>query len=256
MGRTQQIDTEWFVSEYVQGGGQEKGLDIIEAWVYLVLSCNSLSNCSGAYQIPMKILTVITKLERNALEVILGRFEQEGRILYKNGWVVIANPTELNKQNNASMEESAQKMLKTAPDFVNEFINKYRKPTKIGKKEGEGGTPCPHGGTTVVPRSSNVVKSNVVKPQCNVINEFEEVKLVFQDEYAKAMRKQGKKATFLHINDFDEKDLKALYDKLPDKTELTRAWALYCQKLAGEWNENINLKRFLRDYSDVQQRLA
>lgn len=66
-------------------------LDPIEKLLFLYLLTNTSTDICGVYEIPLKKMAMDTGIEKGMLEVILKRFEDEGKVIYEGGWVGIKN---------------------------------------------------------------------------------------------------------------------------------------------------------------------
>ena len=246
---TNSFDSGFWNDPYVQGdedqGGNNRGLDITERYLYVFLHTNPLANIAGVYQIPLKILTTYSGLEKNALQVILKRFERDGKVLYREDWIVIKDRTMINKQDNPSIREGVKKILSNAPAFVREFL-------KNSEKEGEGvhkvGGASPHLNTNTNTNPHSIFNID--------INDFNAILAFFRETYYAATQKDHKKGKFLTIDKFQNEDLKNKWEQLPDKSEIVKAWKLYCDKLADDWGEYIDVKTFLNRYTKIQQKMA
>jgi hypothetical protein len=262
MGRMIQTDTEWWSSGYVQGDENNKGLDITERYLYKFFEESPLSTVAGIYILPMKTLTVLSGLEKNQIEMIVKRLENDFKILYREGWVVIPDRyISALQEGGPKVKIGAEKILNKAPNFVHEFIKKaFELKEKKEKREGEnvekGSIPYTKGINTLsIPTTQHTTTPHPIDLGVNYYNNinteiFSEILAFFEAEYT-----DKTKGLILTWAKFEKEDLEAIWQKLPDKREIVRAWRFYCVEYVREANEHIEVRRFITKYSKIQQRL-
>ena len=116
MGNKNTVDSDFWVDNYLSD------IDPLEKYLYLYFITNPHSNIAGAYQIPLKIISVETGIEKSAVEKMIHRFEITGKLIYKEGWVCLKNRNKYNKKDNESVKSGVLAILKKCPDFINEFL--------------------------------------------------------------------------------------------------------------------------------------
>lgn len=252
MGKKAQIDSDFWEDDYVTGEKGGKGLDMAERYLFLFLLTNPLSSITGVYKMSMRIMTVMTGIEKNALEIILNRFEADKKILYRENYVVIKNRMQYNKQDNPNVRTSLENALKNAPAFVREFIEFSDKERGNGLETVAKPLPNPNTNTNTNTHMNNNKNTGLDLR----FNDFREILNFFKDEYFNATKKLVGKGKFLTLSKFEEEDLRTKWDQLPEKNELANAWKQYCWVLADQWAETITLKSFMKNYSSIQQKIA
>ena len=66
-------------------------LDPIEKLLFLYILTNERTNICGIYELPLKLMAVETGIEKEMLIKIFNRFEKDGKVVFKDGWVKIVN---------------------------------------------------------------------------------------------------------------------------------------------------------------------
>ncbi|MBA7590758.1 hypothetical protein ES708_32895 [subsurface metagenome] len=101
MSKKRYVDTKFWDDNYII----EK--DPIEKLLFLYLLTNTLTNIIGIYEISTNRIAFDTGIDREMVDKILKRFEEDDKIKYENGWVAIKNFTKHQKyphQLHASLE--------------------------------------------------------------------------------------------------------------------------------------------------------
>ena len=80
-----------FINTKMWEDGWFSTLDPIEKLFFIYLLTNPMTNIAGCYEISKKTIGVATGLEQNVVEEILSRFERDGKVCYRDGWLVIFN---------------------------------------------------------------------------------------------------------------------------------------------------------------------
>lgn len=255
-GQVKQIDSAFWNDPYVQGDETQRGLDITERYLFIFLLTGPLSNIAGVYPLPINTFTAMTGLTREQLLVILQRFEKDGKVLYKNGWVAVKNRKEYNKQDNPSIRKGIAKILAAAPSFCREFVEKD---TKTHPEKQEKGESLLHGVDTVPTPSPHPVIS-IKHPNTDIDKDIDIDNLYppplfefFREHYEKATRNGSEKGRFLSLTTFEEKDLQKLVDEHPAPGEVYRAWVYYCWHGPAEWNETITVANFVRKFNMIDE---
>ena len=98
-------------------------LDPIEKVLFVYLLTSPHGNISGIYQIPLRNIATDTGIEKEMVIKILARFQKDGKVLYKDGWVCLKNRIKFNKMTNPSINAGVAHRIKNCPEFINEFLN-------------------------------------------------------------------------------------------------------------------------------------
>ena len=121
MAKNRIINTKFWTDNFVLNE-----LNPIDKLVYLYLITNPYTDICGIYELPIKIMAIETGIERENLEkVILPRFEESGKILYRDGWVAVKNFIKhqtLNPKVKIGIESGLLKAPKELRDFIGENI--------------------------------------------------------------------------------------------------------------------------------------
>ena len=92
MAKQRYVNTHFWDDCYI---GQ---LDPSEKLLFLYLLTNPLTNIAGIYEIKMNRIVYDTGFNQETAERILQRFERDGKILYRAGWVALKNFIKHQKQ--------------------------------------------------------------------------------------------------------------------------------------------------------------
>jgi len=111
-----QINSDFWIDEYTAN------LDPIEKTLFIYLLTSPHGNISGIYQIPVRNIATDTGIEKEMVIKILGRFQKDGKVLYRDGWVCIKNRIKWNKMSNPSISAGVATRIKNCPDFITEFL--------------------------------------------------------------------------------------------------------------------------------------
>lgn len=85
MAKSRMIDTCFWDDSYIIT------LDPIEKLLFIYFLTNPLTNIAGIYEITLKRIAFDTGIDRETVIKILGRFEEAGKIYYREGYVIIKN---------------------------------------------------------------------------------------------------------------------------------------------------------------------
>lgn len=111
-----QINSDFWIDSYTSD------LDPIEKLLFAYLLCSPHGNISGIYQIPLRNIATDTGIEKEMVIKILARFQKDGKVLYRDGWVCLKNRIKFNKMTNPSINAGVAHRIKNCPDFINEFL--------------------------------------------------------------------------------------------------------------------------------------
>jgi hypothetical protein len=101
-------------------------LDPIEKLIFLYFLTNPLTNLAGIYEIATKRIASDTGIDKDMIMKILERFERDGKVYYRNSYIILANYFEHQKYNK-SMLINAENHLETLPDDVKSFIETLKR---------------------------------------------------------------------------------------------------------------------------------
>jgi len=92
-------------------------LDPIEKLLFLYLLSNSHTTLAGIYELHIRKMAFETGIDREMIEKILARFQDDNKVIYKNGWLLIVNFTK-NQKYNPSMIANVKKIIESLPEIV------------------------------------------------------------------------------------------------------------------------------------------
>ena len=115
-----QLDSQIWRDEYYQS------LSVDESRIFIYLITCPASNIYGIYQISFdEIVAHNKKIPEKKIKEILNKFENDLKILYKNGYICIKNRTNYNVQDNESITVGFNKCVENTPIFIKEFLLKH-----------------------------------------------------------------------------------------------------------------------------------
>lgn len=91
-------------------------LDPTEKLVWVFLLTNPRMNIAGLYKMSIRWGAIHTGLDPKPFEVILGRFINDGKIVYEDGWVAIQNFKKHLPYQNPSVSKGIQRILESVTD--------------------------------------------------------------------------------------------------------------------------------------------
>ncbi len=115
MAKERVVNTRFWDDSYIMT------LDPIEKLLFLYLITNPLTNIAGVYEISPKRIGFDTGLDRDMVVKILGRFEVDKKIFYRDGWVFVVNFVK-NQKNNQSVQEGIKREIEALPNHIKELI--------------------------------------------------------------------------------------------------------------------------------------
>ena len=116
MAKQRYINTKLWRDSYIES------LDPSEKLVFIYMLTNPDTNISGIYEIPLKIICADTGYNKDMVEKIFERFQKDGKILYKNGWLAIKNFIK-HQTLNPKVQKGIEIELEKAPKEMVNFIN-------------------------------------------------------------------------------------------------------------------------------------
>ena len=116
MAKQRYINTKFWEDCYISD------LDPIEKLIFLYFLTNPATNIIGAYELPLKRMAVDTGIDKDMLKKILDRFEQDKKIFYKKGWVIISNFVKHQNTNSPKIQAGIKAEMQNIPDYLIPYI--------------------------------------------------------------------------------------------------------------------------------------
>jgi len=134
-------------------------LDPSEKLLFLYFLTNPVTEICGVYQISIKRISFDTGFEQDMVRMILGRFEKDGRCLYRDGWIAMHNWLK-HQSRSPGVQTGIEKQLAEVPQELAEYMHGEKEETDEG---GQSDTvpDCP---------ASYSIKSNSI--QCKAMPKF------------------------------------------------------------------------------------
>lgn len=97
-------------------------LDPIEKLLFLYFLTNTSTSICGIYQITLKKVAVETGIDKDMVVKILARFEADGKIFYREGWLGLHNFIKHQNQNSPKIKKGIEIELEMAPDALKSLV--------------------------------------------------------------------------------------------------------------------------------------
>lgn len=115
MAKLRSVNTHFWSDNYVAE------LDPIEKLLFLYLITNPLTTLAGCYEISERRIAFDTGIDKDMVIKILGRFQDSGKLVYRDGWVLLTNFLS-NQSLNDNMRKNVLSELDDAPKWVSRSI--------------------------------------------------------------------------------------------------------------------------------------
>lgn len=116
IGKKRYIHSRFWTDTYIDK------LDPIEKLLFLYLLTNERVTIAGVYELPLKIMSVETGIEKEMVEKIIKRFESEGKIYFFEGWIYLKNFQKYQNLDNASIKKGIENVTNDIPEHIKEYI--------------------------------------------------------------------------------------------------------------------------------------
>ena len=116
MAKNRYINTKIWSDNYFSN------LDPIEKLLFIYIITNEKTTICGVYELPIKIMSVETGIEKEMIEKIFKRFEFDNKIKYQNGWIAIKNFIKHQDQGSPKVKIGIDAELKKVPKEMIEYI--------------------------------------------------------------------------------------------------------------------------------------
>jgi hypothetical protein len=100
------------------------GLKPDERLLFLWVITNPATDLCGAYEAAMPTIELETGLKAKRIREIFDTFEASGKILYRNGWVIIRNFTKHQNGTSTNVKKGAERSLNACPDWIKDTLSK------------------------------------------------------------------------------------------------------------------------------------
>lgn len=117
MAKQRYINTKFWSDDWIAN------LDPIEKLLFLYLLSNERTNICGIYELPIKYMSVETGIEKEMVEKILKRFEKNGKVYFKDGWVVIRNFQKHQDSGNEKIKIGIENCMNNAPKWAMDTLS-------------------------------------------------------------------------------------------------------------------------------------
>lgn len=181
MSKNRMVNTRFWDDAYISN------LDPLEKLLFLYFLTNTSTNISGIYEIPTKKIAVDTGIDRDMVLKLLKRFEDDGKLFYRDGWLGIVNFVKHQNQGSPLVQKGIEVELKNAPHGIRALV------------EGKG-----------IDTVSHLTQPNLIKPKTSpkvlkieeriAFGEFQNV-MLSKEEHMKLCERFGRSAINKLIED-------------------------------------------------------
>jgi hypothetical protein len=112
-------DDDWFVE-----------LDALEQHLFIYFLTNSYSNIAGIYQIPLRKIAFESGMDQEKVKKILGRFDNDGKVFYEQGWLVMKN-WQKHQMLNPNQTQAVVSTINALPDWLKLMLHEVNSPMYI-----------------------------------------------------------------------------------------------------------------------------
>jgi hypothetical protein len=117
------IDTKIFSDNWFTG------LDPLERYLFLYFLINEHTTLCGIYELPLRIMAFESGLDMDMLAKIIGRFTEDKKVFYKDGWLFVVN-YEKYQVMNTNMKLNSQRLKERTPIEVMNFFKGLLNPSE------------------------------------------------------------------------------------------------------------------------------
>jgi hypothetical protein len=116
MAKQRMINTMFWSDEFITE------LQSHEKLLFLYLLTNHFTDICGAYRLGFRHIVFDTQLSEDQVRSALDRFESAGKIIYRDGWIVILNFIK-NQNRNPKVDMGIKRSLKDCPEWVRDRLS-------------------------------------------------------------------------------------------------------------------------------------
>lgn len=91
--------------------------------LFLWAITNPATELCGAYETPLPAIEAETGIKRKRIVEIFDQFEADGRMLYRNGWVIVKNFAKHQHGTSTNIKAAIARTLNDCPDWVKDTVS-------------------------------------------------------------------------------------------------------------------------------------
>ena len=107
-----------YINTKLWSDGWISNLDPVEKLLFLYLLTNERTTIAGVYELPLKIMSVETGIEKEMIEKVLSRFEKDKKVVYRDGWVSVLNFVKHQDLKNEKIKKGIESAFSSVPTYL------------------------------------------------------------------------------------------------------------------------------------------
>ncbi len=111
MAKERIVNTKFWTDDYVAG------LTSNEKLLFLYFITNTHTDISGIYELPFKYISFETAVNEVEVTEIISKFEADGKLIYRNGWMRVINFANY-QRNNPKVKKGIELGLSRVPKYI------------------------------------------------------------------------------------------------------------------------------------------
>lgn len=118
MARQRIVNTNFYRDRYILS------LDTDARFLFIWAITNPATDLCGAYESPLPIIEVETGLRSDRIVEIFEQFTAAGKMLYKDGWVIIQNFSKHQNTTSTNIQKGIERSLSACPAWVKDTLQR------------------------------------------------------------------------------------------------------------------------------------
>lgn len=130
MAKLRSVNTRFWTDSFIVE------LDPVEKLLFLYLITNPFTTLAGCYEIQVRQIAFDTGIDKDTVLRLCKRFEEAGKLVYCDGWIVLPNFLK-NQSLNANMKKCVSAELERVPDWASRIVTKSIENTAALRNDSE-----------------------------------------------------------------------------------------------------------------------
>jgi len=116
MAKSRYINTKFWSDGYISD------LDPVEKLLFLYFLTNERTTICGVYELPIKHMSTETGIEKEMILKVMSRFEKDGKVIYRDGWVRVVNFEKHQDRDNEKIKIGIKNALELIPAQIKQKL--------------------------------------------------------------------------------------------------------------------------------------